>query len=41
MDMPLSEVYVSLTVREVAPVEGILRGGLRAFIEKVRQVVVT
>ncbi|MEI8166240.1 MAG: SUMF1/EgtB/PvdO family nonheme iron enzyme, partial [Chloroflexales bacterium] len=39
MDMPLSEVYVSLTVREVAPSEGVLRGGVRAFIEKVRQVV--
>ncbi|MBX0331580.1 hypothetical protein K2Z83_28415, partial [Oscillochloris sp. ZM17-4] len=39
MNMPLSEVYVSLTVREVAPSEGVLRGGLRAFMEKVRQVV--
>ena len=39
MDMPLSEVYVSLTVREVAPSEGVLRGGVRAFMEKVRQVV--
>jgi len=39
MDMPLSEVYVSLTVREVALSDGVLRGGLRAFMEKVRQVV--
>ncbi len=39
MDMPLSEVYVSLTVHAVAPAEGVLRGGLRKVIEKVRQMV--
>ena len=39
MDMPLSEIYVSLTVREVALAEGMMRGGLRSFIEKVRQLV--
>ena len=39
MDMPLSEIYVSLTVREVAPAEGVMRGGLRSSMEKVRQLV--
>ncbi|PDW02297.1 NACHT domain-containing protein [Candidatus Viridilinea mediisalina] len=39
MDMPLREVYISLTVREVAAAEGVLRGGVRAFMEKVRQVI--
>jgi formylglycine-generating enzyme required for sulfatase activity len=37
MDMPLSEVYVSLSVREVAPAEGVVRGAFRAVIERVRQ----
>lgn len=39
MDMPLSEVYVSLTVHAVDPAEGVLRGGVRRVIEKVRQLV--
>ncbi|MFV9504016.1 MAG: NACHT domain-containing protein [Oscillochloridaceae bacterium umkhey_bin13] len=39
MDMPLREVYISLTVREVVASEGVLRGGVRAFMEKVRKVV--
>ena len=39
MDMPLGEVYVSLSVREVSPAEGTLRGALRGVIERVRQLV--
>ncbi|NJM06035.1 hypothetical protein HC891_07310, partial [Candidatus Gracilibacteria bacterium] len=37
MDMPLSEIYVSLTLHEALPAETTGRGGLRRFIEQVRR----
>jgi hypothetical protein len=39
MDMPLSEVYVSLTLRQADLGAALGRGGLRRFIDQVRRIV--